>query len=77
MASGPDGAPVAGVEGFDGVGAADDPPDFDVVVQERHELAPGVLPQSGDRRVLPAPFGRELHESFLRCGLRRCRVDRS
>lgn len=34
-----------GVEGFDGVGAADDFPVFDVVVQEGHELAPGVEPE--------------------------------
>jgi|SRR6478735_6549749 len=31
MAPGPDCAPVAGVDGFDGVGAADEPPDFEVV----------------------------------------------
>lgn len=77
LAPGPDRAPVAGVEGIDGVVAADDPPNFDVVVQECYELAPDILPQPDDRRVLPTPFGGELHEAFLRRGLRRCSVDRA
>ncbi len=51
---GSDRAPVTSVDGFDGVGASVDPPDFHAWVQTRHELAPGVLPQSGDCRVLPA-----------------------
>src|SRR6185312_12311156 len=33
-------SPVAGVEGLDRVGRADDAADLDVVVQERDELAP-------------------------------------
>lgn len=47
------------------------------IVQERHEFAPRVFPQPGDGRILPAPFGREVDKTFLRRGLRRCRVDRA
>jgi hypothetical protein len=40
-----DGTSVAGVERLDRVCAADHAPNLDVVVQERYELAPGVLPE--------------------------------
>jgi hypothetical protein len=40
-----------------------------VVFQERHELAPGVLPQPDDRRILLTPGGGELHQPFLGRGL--------
>jgi hypothetical protein len=70
MSSGPDRAPVAGVNGFDGIGAADDPPDFDVVLQERHEFGPRVFPQPGDNRVLLScrgDFGQRNWWILLRC----------
>lgn len=63
--AGLDRPPVAGVEGLDGVGGADDAADLHVVVQERHELGPRVLPQPGDRRLLPAPLAGELGEPFI------------
>lgn len=67
-------APVSGVDGFDGAGAADDPPNFGIVVQERHELASGVLPQPGDRGYCRAPSGREVHQPLLGRGLGRRRA---
>jgi hypothetical protein len=55
MAAGLDRPPVPGVQRLDGVGGADDLADLQVVVQERDELVPGVVPQPDDRRVPPAP----------------------
>jgi hypothetical protein len=46
VALGVHGAPVAGVQGLDGVGRAEDLADLDVVVQERDELFPGVARHS-------------------------------
>lgn len=54
--AGADGAPVAGVDGLDRVRRADDPADLHVVVQEGHELRPGVVPQPHDRGVPLAPL---------------------
>src|SRR5690606_4335783 len=51
--------------------------DLDVVVQERDELRPGVLPQPADRRIHRAPLLRELLEPRFRGSLGRCRVDRA
>jgi hypothetical protein len=51
--------------------------DLDVVVQERHELAPRVLPQLGDGRVEPAPFVGELAEPGPSFGFGGGGVDRS
>jgi hypothetical protein len=42
-------ATVAGVDRLDRICGADHAPDLDVVVQERYELAPGVLPELADR----------------------------
>ena len=56
VSAGPDRSAVPGVKALDGVGRANDPPNFDVVVQERDELAPRVAPQPGDRGVLLAPL---------------------
>src|SRR5262245_2185574 len=71
-----DRAAIAGVDRLHRVGRADDPADLHVVVQERHELAPRVLPQADDRRILGAPRGGELHEPFLGRGLGRGGVNR-
>jgi hypothetical protein len=58
VAAGLDRPPVAGVEGLDGIGAAQDAADLDVVVQEGDELLPGVMPEPDDRRIpLAPPFG--------------------
>jgi hypothetical protein len=62
VAAGLDRAPVAGVEGLDGVGGADDLADLDVVVQEGDELAPGVLPEPDDGAVPLSPPVRQLVE---------------
>lgn len=64
-----DSAAIAGVERLDRVCAADHAPDLDVVVEERYELAPGVLPELADRRVLLAPLRVELHKTLSRDGL--------
>ena len=56
MAAGFDRAPVAGVEGFDRVRAAQHSSDLYVVVEERDELGPGVVPQPDDGRVALPPF---------------------
>ena len=53
-----------------------DAADLDVVVQERHELAPGILPELGDPRILCTPLGGELSEPFLGGGLGRRGADR-
>jgi len=55
---------------------ADDLADLHVVVQERHELRPGVAPQPADRRVGLAPLLLELGEPGQRFGLRRSGIDR-
>jgi hypothetical protein len=57
-----------GVDGLDGVGRADDAADLGAEAEERSELLPGVLPESDDRRILPAPGVGELGEP-LECGL--------
>jgi hypothetical protein len=58
VTAGFDRPPVAGVQRLDRVGGADDLADLDVVVQERDELVPGVLPQPDDRRIpLPPLLG--------------------
>src|SRR6516165_4560087 len=41
----------------DRVRRADDLPYLHVAIEERHELAPGVLPQPDDRRVLDISLG--------------------
>jgi hypothetical protein len=71
VAAGLDRPPVAGVEGLDGICAAQDLADLDVVVQEGNELLPGVLPQPDDRRIPGAPGLGELVERSPR----RRRVD--
>lgn len=76
VASGPDRAPVAGVPRVDRVGRADDLSDLDVVVQERHELGPGVLPQRHDGPILATPGRGELGNAFLGGGFGRGGVDR-
>ena len=48
------GTPVSGVQRL--VRGADDFADLDVVVQERNEFLPRVLPESDDRPVLCAPL---------------------
>ena len=58
VSPGPDRPMVAGIEGLDGVGQADDLADLNVVVQEGDELPPGVVPQPRDRRVGLAPVSR-------------------
>ena len=55
-----DGPAVAGIQRLDRVRGADHRADLRVVVQERDELLPGVLPQPDHRRVLPAPLLRQL-----------------
>ena len=75
-AAGSDGPAVAGVQALDRVGGADDASDLDVVVEERHELRPGVAPQPADRRVGLAPFLLELLEPGQRLGLRNGGIDR-
>jgi YhgE/Pip-like protein len=56
MPAGFDCPAVAGVERFDRVCGADDRADLQVVVQERDELGPGVLPQPDHGPVLFPPF---------------------
>jgi hypothetical protein len=51
-----DSAAVAGVEGLDRVRRADHAADLHVVVQERNELVPGVVPQPNHCRVALSPF---------------------
>jgi hypothetical protein len=48
--------PVTGIKGLDRIRRADDLADLDVVVQERDELIPGVLPQPDDGAVALAPL---------------------
>ena len=60
--AGADRAPVAGVERLDRVGQAQYAADLDVVVEERDELRPGVVPQPDDRRVALSPALGELVE---------------
>jgi hypothetical protein len=60
VAPGLDRPPVTGVQRLDRVRGADDGPDLDVVVQERDELLPRVLPQPDDRPVPLASFLRQL-----------------
>jgi len=43
--------PVPGVQRLDRIGAAQHLADLDVVVQERDEFGPGVLPEPDERRV--------------------------
>ena len=57
MPTGLDRAPVAGVQAFDCIGAAQDLADLHVVVQERDELFPGVAPEPDDRRITNGPLG--------------------
>src|ERR671910_1084820 len=76
MAAGPDRSAVAGIDRLDGVGATDDLADLDVVVQERHELRPGVAPQPADRRIRLAPLLLKLLEPGQRLGLGGGGVDR-
>lgn len=75
--AGPNSPRVASIQGFHRVRRADDAVDLDVVVQERHELTSGVLPQLGDRRILRAPLLDELGEPFLGRGLGGRGVDRA
>ena len=63
VAAGLDRAAVAGVQTLDRVGAADDPPDLDVIVQERDELGPGAVSEPDHRRVARPPFLSELVEA--------------
>jgi hypothetical protein len=51
MPAHPNGAAVAGVQGFNGVGRTDHLPYLGVVVQERDKFAPGVAPQPNCCRV--------------------------
>lgn len=44
MSPGSGGPAVAGVHGLDRVGRADHPTDLSIVIQEGHELIPGVGP---------------------------------
>jgi len=61
VSAGLDGPPVPGVERLDCVGATQHPADLQVVVQERDELFPGVVPELDDRRIAPVPrFGQLL-----------------
>jgi hypothetical protein len=53
------------------VRASDHPADLHVVVQERHEVRPGVVPQPHDRWVACTPLAGELAPAFLGGGLRR------
>jgi hypothetical protein len=70
MASGLDRPPVAGVQGLDGICAAQHLADLDVVVQERDELLPGVVPQPDDRRIpLAPPFGQLVERGPGRVGV--------
>jgi hypothetical protein len=50
VSAGPYRSSIVGVEALDGVRAADGPPKFDVVVEERHELVPGIA-ESAENRV--------------------------
>ena len=59
-------APEPRVQALDRVGRVDHASDLGAVVQERHELAPRVLPQRLDRRVAVTPARAELDEAFLR-----------
>jgi hypothetical protein len=77
MPAGTDCAPVSGIDRLHGVRGADHSLYLDVVVQERHELAPEVLLEPGDRRVLGTPFRGEFDEAFLGPGLGGCGVDRA
>jgi hypothetical protein len=71
VAAGLDRPPVAGVERLDRVRAAQDLADLQVIVQERDELLPGVVPEPDDRRIpLAPPLGQLVERS-----LRRRRVD--
>src|SRR6266571_3335416 len=54
-----------GVEALDRVGRVDDLAELDRELEERHELAPGVLRRTYDRRIDLAPGDRELCESDL------------
>src|SRR4029453_6570290 len=54
-AAGLDRSAVAGVERLDRVRAAQHPADLQVVVQERDELVPGMVPKLDDRRVTATP----------------------
>lgn len=49
--TGPDRTPVAGIDRLDRVRRADHASDLDVVVEERDELAPRVVPQPADLPV--------------------------
>lgn len=69
-------ARISRVDQLDRVNTTDDSPDFRVVVEERHEPAPGAAPQPDDRRVSRAPVGDELVEPLLRRGLDGCGADR-
>ena len=66
----------AGTPDNDRVRAAQHRADLQVVVEERDELLPGVLPQPGDRPVLLAPGRGELIERGPRRGGVHRRVDR-
>jgi len=71
VTSGPHGPAVAGVDRFDRVRRADNPPDLDVVFQERHELRPGALPKPHDCRIPLSPLCREFSEPVFGCLLGR------
>jgi hypothetical protein len=74
-ASGLDRPPDTGVHGLDRVGRADDAAGLGVEPQERGELLPRVLPEPGDRRMLPSPGVGEFGEPFERGLLGRGGVD--
>ena len=67
--AGPGGSPEPGVQRLDGVRRVDHPADLGRVVEERHELGPGVAPQRLDRRVPVPPDGVELVEAGGGVGL--------
>src|SRR5207249_9864678 len=54
-----------GVQALDRVGRVDDLAELDRELEERHELAPGVLPRTDHRRIDLPPSDRELCESDL------------
>jgi hypothetical protein len=77
MPAGPHAPSVAGTDRLDRVYRADHPPDLHhVILQKRHELRSGGLPEPHDCRISMAPLGRELREPLLRGLLGRGRVDR-
>ena len=65
VTAGANGTAETSIQAFDRVRSAQDLADLDVVVQERHELGPGIAPEPNHHRVGLAPLLSELFERSL------------